>query len=135
MKRTFPHFLLAIVGAFFVAGAATAQEPFTNLVGPVAVGPVKWKAGDALEVPYILWGGDVATFHANGGLNTKPGSTYQKLGLNLKLRLGLNLRLSLNLRLGLRLGLGLRQRQRLRLRVLRLRRLRRQLLVLLLRGR
>ncbi len=88
MKRTIPHSLLAIVGALVVTGAATAQEPFTNLVGPVAVGPVKWKAGDALEVPYILWGGDVATFHANGGLNTKPGSTYQKLGLNLKLRAG-----------------------------------------------
>jgi len=33
-------------------------------------------------------GRDIATFHANGGLATKPGSICQKLGLNLKLVAG-----------------------------------------------
>jgi hypothetical protein len=46
--------------------------------------------GEVLEVPYILWGGDVATFLANGGEATKPGSIFHDLGLNLKLTRGDN---------------------------------------------
>ena len=38
-----------------------------------------------MEVPFILWGGDVATFLANGGLETRPGTIFQRLDLNLKL--------------------------------------------------
>jgi ABC-type nitrate/sulfonate/bicarbonate transport system substrate-binding protein len=45
-------------------------------------------AGGVLEVPYILWGGDVATFYANGGLDTKPGSLFDKQGLKLHLTPG-----------------------------------------------
>src|SRR5438067_10445387 len=41
--------------------------------------------GDVLDVPYILWGGDVATFVANGGATTAPGSRFDKMGLKLKL--------------------------------------------------
>src|SRR5689334_1302527 len=46
-------------------------------------GPISAK--DGLPVPFILWGGDVATFLANGGLETKPGTTFDKQGLKLKL--------------------------------------------------
>jgi hypothetical protein len=38
-----------------------------------------------LLVPYILWGGDVATFLANGGETTQAGSIFDKHGLKLKL--------------------------------------------------
>ena len=41
-----------------------------------------------LSVPYITWGGDMATFYANGGLVTKPGTIFEKQGLNLKLQPG-----------------------------------------------
>jgi outer membrane protein OmpA-like peptidoglycan-associated protein len=39
----------------------------------------------SVSVPYILWGGDVATFTANGGLKTKAGSPFHKLGLDINL--------------------------------------------------
>ncbi len=75
------------VGLLFLALAPVqAQQQFAELVGPVNVQPVKQAA--TLEVPFITWGGDVATFHANGGLSTKSGSIYDKLGLSLKLTAG-----------------------------------------------
>ncbi len=40
---------------------------------------------DRLTVPFITWGGDVATFYANGDLKTQPGSIYDQLGLQLDL--------------------------------------------------
>jgi ABC-type nitrate/sulfonate/bicarbonate transport system substrate-binding protein len=43
---------------------------------------------DEVEVPFILWGGDVATFLANGGLVTRPGTLFHKQGLRLKLTRG-----------------------------------------------
>src|SRR5262245_62106055 len=42
-------------------------------------------AGDVLQLPYILWGGDVATFLANGGESTREGSIFAKHGLKLNL--------------------------------------------------
>src|SRR5713226_4369299 len=48
-------------------------------------GADKIKPGTILEVPFIFWGGDVATFHANGGLETTPDSLFGKQGLKLKL--------------------------------------------------
>jgi ABC-type nitrate/sulfonate/bicarbonate transport system substrate-binding protein len=68
------------------AQRAPAQELFSDRVGSVKVDAVK-EAG-ALEVPYILWGGDVATFYADGGLDTKPGSLFDKQGLKLHLTPG-----------------------------------------------
>ena len=70
------------VSALMVVGAV-AQESFQSLVGPLTVGA----AGSAakVQVPFIVWGGDVATFHANGGLATKPGTIFQKQGLTLNL--------------------------------------------------
>src|SRR6187549_3322347 len=41
---------------------------------------------DAVEIPFILWGGDAATFLANGGLETKPDSIFGKHGLSVKLK-------------------------------------------------
>jgi ABC-type nitrate/sulfonate/bicarbonate transport system substrate-binding protein/outer membrane protein OmpA-like peptidoglycan-associated protein len=78
---TFATLILAVLSA-----ASQAQEPFSRLVGPVTVAPVK--PGAAWEVPFITWGGDVPTFHANGGLQTKSGSLFQQHGLNLKLVAG-----------------------------------------------
>jgi ABC-type nitrate/sulfonate/bicarbonate transport system substrate-binding protein/outer membrane protein OmpA-like peptidoglycan-associated protein len=69
-----------------LSSIAAAQESFSKLVGPVTVAPVKSTA--PLEVPYITWGGDVPTFHANGGLQTKAGTLFQQQGLNLKLVAG-----------------------------------------------
>jgi ABC-type nitrate/sulfonate/bicarbonate transport system substrate-binding protein/outer membrane protein OmpA-like peptidoglycan-associated protein len=56
------------------------------LLGGAAVA-YKWffAAPDEIEVPFILWGGDVATFHANGGLDTKEGTIFAKQGLKVKL--------------------------------------------------
>lgn len=45
-----------------------------------------------VRVPYILWGGDVASFTANGGLTTKAGSPFHKLGLNITLTEGNDLK-------------------------------------------
>ncbi len=78
--------LLGLLLAMAVAVPAAAQETFRSLVGDVPVGPVQ--ESGPLRVPYITWGGDVATFHANGDLKTQPDSIYHDLGLNLELTPG-----------------------------------------------
>ncbi|HJT77293.1 MAG TPA: ABC transporter substrate-binding protein, partial [Gemmataceae bacterium] len=64
------------------------------LLGPVARltpgAAARAAEGDALEVPYILWGGDVATFLANGGLKTQPDTIFARQGLHLTLTPGDN---------------------------------------------
>jgi ABC-type nitrate/sulfonate/bicarbonate transport system substrate-binding protein len=72
------------VGLF--VGEALGQQRFADLVGPVTAQPVKQAA--ELQVPFITWGGDVATFLANGGLTTKTGSIYNKQGLKIRLTNG-----------------------------------------------
>ncbi|RMF42849.1 MAG: hypothetical protein D6753_06505 [Planctomycetota bacterium] len=69
-----------------VAGGTVAQESFRTLVGNAPVRAVE--ASDAIQVPYITWGGDVATFYANGGLETQPESIYGQMGLKMKLAAG-----------------------------------------------
>lgn len=67
---------------------AGAQEPFSQLVGPIQVGNVESgpnKPTKTVQVPYILWGGDIATFVANGDLKTQAGTIYQKAGLDMQL--------------------------------------------------
>lgn len=65
----------------------TAQnQRFAESVGAGAVGVVT--PGPTVQVPFITWGGDMATFYANGGLTTKAGSLFQKQGLNLRLAPG-----------------------------------------------
>ncbi|MCC9608865.1 hypothetical protein LOC68_08125 [Blastopirellula sp. JC732] len=70
----------------FFASQATAQEKFSSITGPLDVKPVQ--ASEPIQVPFITWGGDAATFYANGGLDTKPESIYGKSGLKLKLTPG-----------------------------------------------
>lgn len=73
--------------AVAVCGSALAQEQrFSELVGAGAVGAVTQTS--PLTVPYITWGGDMATFYANGALTTKAGTLFQKQGLNLRLVAG-----------------------------------------------
>jgi ABC-type nitrate/sulfonate/bicarbonate transport system substrate-binding protein len=74
--------LAALAVLCLAAGGSSAQELFSKRVGEVKPGDVK---PGVLEVPYILWGGDVATFLANGGKETKPDSIFGKMGLKLKL--------------------------------------------------
>ncbi len=63
-----------------------AQEQFTQLLGPVEVKPVADAA--EWEVPFITWGGDVATFLANGGLETTPEFPVRQAGLEDQTRAG-----------------------------------------------
>ena len=83
--RTFGTLILAICVSS-VASVGYGQQKFSDLVGSVSVKPVE--NTKPLPVPYITWGGDVATFHANGGLKTTPDSRFGKLGLNLQLTAG-----------------------------------------------
>jgi len=69
-----------------IAGSVSGQELFSEIVGSVGVKPVQEQT--TLEVPFITWGGDAATFLANGGLETKPQSIYAGHGLKLKLTPG-----------------------------------------------
>jgi len=85
MKR-FNQLLIAVGIAIFTPLTTIAQQNFAKLVGPVTVAPVA--KSDVLQVPYITWGGDAATFHANGGLTTQPGTIFAKEKLNLKLTSG-----------------------------------------------
>ena len=65
------------------AGLNVSGETFQQLIGPVKVGEVK--AGGEIQTPFIVWGGDVATFYANGGLKTKSNSIFAKQGLKLNM--------------------------------------------------
>ncbi|MBN2430513.1 MAG: hypothetical protein JXQ27_03525 [Acidobacteria bacterium] len=69
-------------------GYLRGQQNFKDLVGPVQVGPVRQTS--PMAVPFITWGGDMATFYANGGLTTRSGTIFNKQGLNLKLESGDN---------------------------------------------
>lgn len=84
-KRTV--ILCAVVQLMFTA-MARGEERFSESVGGVTVAPVQ--SVRPITVPYITWGGDIATFYANGGLTTKNGSIFQQLGLELKLKAGDN---------------------------------------------
>ena len=67
----------------FASGARAQEKRFLDRVGSGAVGPMPSAAN--IQTPYITWGGDMATFYANGGLTTRAGSLFQKQGLNLRL--------------------------------------------------
>ena len=79
-------FLVVIGCLLFTAQVARAQKPFSDLVGQVNVQPVQ--TSETTNIPFITWGGDVATFMANGGLQTTPDSTYGEMGLKIKLTPG-----------------------------------------------
>ena len=59
---------------------------FKAAVGNPQIGSVN--ASGPLQLPYITWGGDVATFHANGGLQTANGSIFDKQGLKFNMKAG-----------------------------------------------
>lgn len=88
MRNSRKPALAALWIAAALPTAALAEERFADLVGPVQVGEVT--RTEPLLVPYITWGGDMATFYANGGLETASGSIYAKQGLKLKLTAGDN---------------------------------------------
>ena len=81
--------LLMILALLVPASAKSfGQELFSQLVGPLQVGTVEsgpQGAKKTVQVPYIFWGGDIATFLANGDLKTKPGSGYEQMGLDMQL--------------------------------------------------
>ncbi|MEM6315307.1 MAG: nitrate ABC transporter substrate-binding protein, partial [Planctomycetota bacterium] len=81
---------LLILAAFLLAATASGQvTSFEDRVGDTPVGDVVGDGvNEPVQVPFITWGGDVATFHANGGLETAAGSTYADLGLKLNLTPG-----------------------------------------------
>lgn len=74
---------LAVLALF--CQQAAAQTSFQSLVGDVQVGSVQ---EGVTELPYITWGGEAATFLANGGLETTPDSIFGQAGLNFKLTAG-----------------------------------------------
>ena len=78
--------LFAMLIAIPLVSPIRAQERFSDLVGNVRVEPVS--TNKTVQVPYILWGGDIATFLANGDLKTKQGSIYQQMGLDMQLQAG-----------------------------------------------
>lgn len=78
MKR-----LLFLFVSLFAA-VASADQPFSELVGPVVVGEVQTTVPQ--ELPYITWGADTGVFYANGlSVETKPDSMFASVGLNYKL--------------------------------------------------
>ena len=90
-KSSFPLLWVLVVVVLTALGGVSprvvrAAESFRSLVGAVNVQPVK--SGSTYEVPYITWGGDVATFHANGGLKTTRSSDFGSAGLDLRLVAG-----------------------------------------------
>jgi len=74
----------------FAVGIAecSAEQSFKSLVGDVKIGKVTQTK--PLNVPFITWGGDMATFYANGGLKTRKGSIFDQQGLNIQLTRGDN---------------------------------------------
>lgn len=82
------RFLMILALLVAAVPKSHGQELFSQLVGPVQVGSVESgpnAASKTVQVPYIFWGGDIATFLANGDLKTKPGSGYQQMGLDMQL--------------------------------------------------
>ena len=80
--------ITVLFASLIIVSGVQAQEvpKFSTLVGNVKVEPVK--KTNVVELPFLTWGGDVPTFYANGGINTKKDSIYNKLGLNFKLTNG-----------------------------------------------
>lgn len=77
-------FFLSFVSIIsLLCSSLLAASSFDKTIGNVQVRGVSKTS--PLQVPFILWGGDVATFKSNGGLKTQSGSEYGKLGLNLQL--------------------------------------------------
>ncbi len=79
-------FALTVIFGCLTDSARADERPFRDQVGPGTVGTVSREG--AWQLPYITWGGDIATFHGNGGLQTKAGSLFARQSLNLELTAG-----------------------------------------------
>jgi len=88
MKTNIMRLMVAAAICAFCAGKCAAQQvpEFRTLVGNVTVGPVSQTS--PMSVPFITWGGDMATFYANGGLRTQPGSIFARAGFDIQLEAG-----------------------------------------------
>ena len=85
-KRSLIFLLSLLLALLALSGCKTGDDPITGPqssgpdaqvtpVTPATTGPRqlpqgKVVQGEALKVPYILWGGDMATFFGNGGPRT-----------------------------------------------------------------
>jgi outer membrane protein OmpA-like peptidoglycan-associated protein/ABC-type amino acid transport substrate-binding protein len=79
--------LAALVGLLLVPAPRAAEKTFAETVGAVAVGDVKVKAGDVIDLPILTWGGDVPVLMANGGKGeTKKDSDFGKLDLKFNIK-------------------------------------------------
>ncbi|MBN1974239.1 MAG: ABC transporter substrate-binding protein [Sedimentisphaerales bacterium] len=74
--------LVGIISGIYTV-TASAEPRFADSLGTVKVSDVKDTS--TLRIPFILWGGDIPTFYANGGLKTRPGTIFAQLGLNIEL--------------------------------------------------
>lgn len=59
-----------------IKAEAPQTKTYESRLGKIDIGNVN---EGAIQVPFITWGGDVATFHANGGLITSKDSLYENL--------------------------------------------------------
>lgn len=85
-NRSGKWLIFVVVWLVILGGGVFAYR--TIFPGKDGPGPGPIPRGAVLQVPFILWGGDVATFHANGGLETQAGTLFQKHGLKVKLTRG-----------------------------------------------
>jgi ABC-type nitrate/sulfonate/bicarbonate transport system substrate-binding protein len=87
--KPFRYYRLALLASalLLTCRGVHAEDPFAKKVGDVKVGDVK--ASDAYDLPFLTWGGDVATFIANGGKDLpKKDTLFDKQGLKVKLANG-----------------------------------------------
>lgn len=80
---------LVLMTAFGLAAAFDEKpivESFAKSVGDTKF--AKYDGAGPVPLPYLTWGGDVATFYANGGLETTMGSIFGKQGIDFKLTNG-----------------------------------------------
>ena len=87
MRKLAMTIMAGLISVLTLGNATEAAEvknvPMKDLI-PSQVGTVRNTS--TIEVPYISWGGDIATIHANGDANlTKNGSIFDRLGLKLNL--------------------------------------------------
>ena len=62
------------------------SPPLSQVVGKTKIGPVA-DSPDGVQVPFITWGGDIATILANGDAKqTQAGSLFASQGLKLNLK-------------------------------------------------
>ena len=77
-----------VTGVFIALFASLAMAEslvpnFATLTGNVKVEPVS--KAEVKELPFLTWGGDVATFYGNGGINTTSDSIFGKMGTKFKM--------------------------------------------------